>query len=143
MSTTGLLIADQTQPLINVGVGLLLPPIVAAVTHRLASSVVKSLLLLALAAAGGVITSAGANALDWRSLLDAFMTQFAAAVIAHYGLLKPTGITGSAGAIARALPSGLGAAVAADVAADAHADANADAKADANTATTGPHPEGA
>lgn len=90
--------------------GTLLPALVALVTKQNAASWVKSLALAALSAVSGVLTSVAANGgqLEWKAALTSFIITFVTAVSTHYGLLKPSGVTGSEGAIAEAVPGGIG-----------------------------------
>lgn len=87
-----------------------LPMIVALVTKQVASGTLKSIVLLALAAVTGTLTTIQANGgtFDWKAALTATIISFIVAVGTHFGLLKPTGVTGSEGAIQTAVPGGLG-----------------------------------
>jgi hypothetical protein len=98
---------------INTGVNVLLPILVALVTARLADGHVKALALLALSAASGFLASwldalNGSTAFDWSQAGFTVVTGFVVAVAAHFGLWKPAGVTGSSGAVASAVPGGLG-----------------------------------
>lgn len=97
-------------PWLNFAIGVLLPAVVALVTHRFADGTVKALVLLFLSALTGVGTQIAANNGDFdvAPAAMAVLTAFGSAVLAHYGLLKPAGVTGSEGVIARAVPGGLG-----------------------------------
>jgi hypothetical protein len=98
----------------TVYVGLLvstvLPNLTALITARLATSRYKAAVL------GGLSVIAGAaqqvmNAHGTfvpKTLLLWSAGTFATSVVAHYGLLKPVGLTGSAGTLARTLPGGIG-----------------------------------
>lgn len=99
---------NQGQLLLNVLVGVVLPMLVGVVTHRLAASWLKSLVLLALSVLGGLLTTVAVASFRWQDFLTAFVLQFGTAVVAHYGALKPTGITGSNGAIQKQLSLGIG-----------------------------------
>ena len=95
-------------------VSVLLPVLVALVSRQTAHPGLKAVLLALLAALVGfgsellaAINSghpydAGTGALTW-------LGSFIIAVAVHYGLWKPAGITGSGGAVASALPAGVGA----------------------------------
>lgn len=100
--------ANQGQLLLNVLVGIVLPMLVAVVTHRLAAGWLKSLVLLALSILGGLLTTVAVASFRWQDFLTNFLLQFGAGVLAHYGVLKPAGITGSNGAIQKLLPAGAG-----------------------------------
>jgi hypothetical protein len=99
--------------LLGLFVSVILPAIVALVTNRFATSQVKSLTLLALAALTGFLTELF-NALDHgtgydvRAGIFSWAASFVVAVVSHYGLLKPTAVTGTNGLLATALPSGVG-----------------------------------
>jgi hypothetical protein len=82
----------------------------AFVTSRFASGHVKALTLLALS----IVTSAVAG---WQENGATFVVGdvawtalglFLTGVLLHFGLLKPVGVTGSDGVIARAVPGGVG-----------------------------------
>lgn len=90
--------------------GTVLPALVALVTQRCASSGLKAIVLALLAAVGGVATSIqmdGGN-FDWKVALTSFIVMFVTATATHFGLLKPTGVTGTDGLIASAVPGGVG-----------------------------------
>lgn len=99
--------------LLGLLVSVVLPALVALLTKRMASSALKSVTLLALAAVLGFGTEllhaaqVGAS-FDVRAGLMSWLTSFVVAVVAHYGVLKPGGVTGSQGAIAAKVPGGLG-----------------------------------
>lgn len=100
--------ANQGQLLLNVLVGIILPMLVGVVTHRLAASWVKSLVLLALSIIGGLLTTVTVASFRWQDFVTNFLLQFGSAVVAHYGALKPTGITGSNGVIQKVISAGIG-----------------------------------
>lgn len=87
-----------------------LPALVALVTKQFASAAFKGVLLAALSAATGILTTIQANGgeFEWKTALTGFFIAFITAVVTHYGLLKPTGVTGSDGSIAAAVPGGIG-----------------------------------
>ena len=93
-------------------VSVLLPMIVAAVTRRFSAGAVKSLVLLLLAIVAGWLTSLQATGgeFELKAAVTAMFVSFITAVGFHYGLLKPTGVTGDNGAIMQAAPGGIGAA---------------------------------
>lgn len=94
-------------------VGTVLPIAVALVTSRVASPGLKAVTLLVLAAITSFL-SEWLTALNTALAFDAsqagfgVLLTFVAAVAAHFGLWKPAAVTGSDGAVARALPAGVG-----------------------------------
>ena len=82
-------------------ISVFLPMIVALVTKQLASGSVKAVLLLFLAAVTGTATQiAAANGVfDLKDAVVATVMSFIIAVGMHFGLLSPTGLTGSEGKI--------------------------------------------
>lgn len=108
-----MLTTDMSLALANIVLGAVLPLLVALVTARVASAQVKTLVLLALSAVGGLLTQdvqAGGH-LHWKVALLAAAQTYVAAVVSHYGALKPLGLTGAEGLIMSVLPKGLGAKV--------------------------------
>lgn len=95
--------------LANLVIAVVLPNAVALVTAKVASSATKSILLLILAAIAGVVSQvvAASGTFHWKVAAISFAQIFIASVAAHYGLLKPTGVTGSDGIIQTSLPAGL------------------------------------
>ncbi|MGL5910229.1 MAG: hypothetical protein ACRCZP_09520 [Phycicoccus sp.] len=99
--------------LIGLAVSTLLPVIVALVTARAAESSTKALTLLALAAVSGFLTQwlaaleVGAG-FDFSQALLTVLSGYIVAVASHFGLWKPTGVTGSAGVVAARVPAGIG-----------------------------------
>jgi hypothetical protein len=91
-------------------IGTILPAATAFVTNRFASGAVKSLTLLALSLITGGATSVAATGgtFELKAAVVGFFVTFVTGVATHYGLLKPNGVTGSDGAIARAVPGGIG-----------------------------------
>ena len=90
---------------------VVLPAVVSLVTRRMASSGVKAVTLFALAivvAAVQDVVDNGGNSFSIRQLVVTTFAVFWASVATHYGLLKPLAITGTNGAIAKALPGGIG-----------------------------------
>jgi hypothetical protein len=90
-------------------IGAVLPAVTAVLTSKLAESWVKALVLLGLSLVSGVAVQAraGGGAVTQDMLLGVAFT-FGAAVVAHYGALKPLRVTGSDGLIQNAFPRGLG-----------------------------------
>lgn len=98
---------------LNLLINLFLPALVAWVTARNADPRVKAVVLAFLSAVSGFLISwldALNNLLvfDWSQAGFTVLSGFAAAVIAHFGLLKPVGLTGSEGTIQLRAPGGLG-----------------------------------
>lgn len=87
-----------------------LPAVVALVTRRLASSSTKAIVLALLAAVTGWLTSLQATGGEFevKAAVVSIIVTFVTAVASHYGLLKPTGVTGSNGAVAKKVPGGIG-----------------------------------
>lgn len=90
-----------------------LPMLVALVTRRMASSALKAVTLLFLTAVVGFtgeLYDAVVNAapFDFGTVAASWLLSFLVAVASHYGVLKPTGVTGSQGVIAKAVPGGIG-----------------------------------
>lgn len=89
--------------------GTVIPVAVALVTARVASSRIKGALnaLLALVA-GLVVTAQQADGVISKTGAVVVFYTWVASVATHYGLLKPTGLTGSNGLIQRNIPQGVG-----------------------------------
>lgn len=81
---------------------VVLPALVALVTKNVTHSGTKALILLALSVVTGVLTDVVAQGGDWnvQTVVGSAFGQFALAVVAHYGLLKPLNVTGSHSALA-------------------------------------------
>lgn len=99
--------------LLTLVVSVVLPALVALVTNRMASPGLKAVTLAGLAALVGFLSEllhalVTALSFDVGTALLTWVTSFIIAVAAHYGLLKPTGLTGSQGVLARKLPGGIG-----------------------------------
>jgi hypothetical protein len=100
---------------LNLAINVALPAVVALITARMASSGLKAVVLLALSAVSGFLTAAldavtNTASFDWSQAGFTVLSGFAVAVLTHFGLLKPLGVTGSAGAIQTSVPGGVGAA---------------------------------
>ena len=91
-------------------VATVLPALVALVTKKCSSSAFKGVALAALSAVAGIATSVqvAGGVFEWKTALTSFIITFVTATSTHYGLLKPTGVTGRDGALADAVPGGLG-----------------------------------
>lgn len=89
-------------------IGTLLPILVGIITARLTPSGGKSIILLFLAAViavGQEILAAGSFELKVAVLKFALL--FLSSVGTHFGLLKPSGITGAGGLVSNLAPNGL------------------------------------
>lgn len=105
--------APSPEQWLNVTINLVLPIVVAVVTKRTADGALKALTLLILSAVSGylvVILAAYQHGVQpdlgyatWTALLGLIV-----AIGSHFGLLKPVGITGSAGWVQTRLPGGMG-----------------------------------
>jgi hypothetical protein len=99
---------------LTVLLGVVLPMLTGLVTARLAHAGLKATVLALLSAIGGILNelySVGGNlaGFDWSASLANAVTVFLMAVGLHYGLLKPTGVTGQNGVVQTgALSGGLG-----------------------------------
>lgn len=91
-------------------IGTGLPILVAFITKQAASSRFKAIILAALAAISSTATviASATGAIDWKVVLSSFAITFITAVAAHYGFFKPTGVTGTDGMVANAVPNGIG-----------------------------------
>jgi hypothetical protein len=99
---------SETLQVLSLIVSFIIPILVGLVTSRVANGTVKSLTLFVLAAVVAVI----AEAIDKGSFstFQAFMLfaqNFLVAVTAHYGVLKPSGVTGTNGVVQRNFAGGL------------------------------------
>lgn len=95
---------------LNFLISAVLPALTALITHQFAAAPWKASVLAVLSLAGGVanqmIQNHGMFVLSQAGLWS--VLTFMSAAVLHAGLLKPVGLTGSAGLIARKVPSGLG-----------------------------------
>lgn len=95
-------------------VSVILPAVVALVTAASATSRYKAVVLLVLSTVTGLVTQfasavTAGTAFDLSQGLYNGVVALLVAVVAHYGLLKPTGLTGVLGWIQSVFPQGLGA----------------------------------
>lgn len=99
---------------LTVVLGVVLPMATGLVTARLADPGLKAVVLAVLSAVGGILNelySVGGNlaGFGWSASLADALTVFLIAVGLHYGLLKPTGVTGQNGVVQTgALSGGIG-----------------------------------
>ncbi|MGW1468541.1 hypothetical protein ACWCPT_29865 [Streptomyces sp. NPDC002308] len=79
-------------------ISVVLPVLVGLVTTRVTNSGTKAVLLLALTAANGFLAelSNGGNDYQVGSAIVLWAVSFGTGVLAHFGLWKPTGISGAA-----------------------------------------------
>jgi|SRR3954468_20283088 hypothetical protein len=91
-------------------VSAVLPLFVALVTSRVANGTVKALILIALNVITGFLTSlyATGGVFELKAALTGIFISFVTSVAAHFGVLKPSGVTGSEGVVQRAVPGGIG-----------------------------------
>jgi hypothetical protein len=89
-------------------VATILPAVVALVRDRYGSSRLGALLLVGLTVLTSLLAELGSE-FNLTEAAERFVIMFVVAVVAHYGLLQPAGITGRTGAITTAVPGGLGA----------------------------------
>lgn len=87
---------------LNFAIATGLPMLVALITKKAAAGHVKALTLLALSAVNGALVSIQATGGVFRPsvILPATIVSFVTSVGVHYGLLKPSGVTGSDGVLA-------------------------------------------
>lgn len=103
-----LVLNSESLQVINLLIAFVIPLLVALVTNKVASGAVKSITLIVLTVILSVIT-------EWRDdggfvVFDAFVLfiqNFVVAITAHYGFLKPAGLSGTNGAVASAAPKGI------------------------------------
>jgi hypothetical protein len=93
--------------------GTVLPFLVALVTARLAWAGLKAIVLAVLAALAGLLnelyTASGVVAdIDWSSAGANAVTTFLIAVGFHFGLWRPTNLTGVNGTVQQSAPAGIG-----------------------------------
>ena len=95
-------------------IAVVLPAVVALVTKRWASGTLKAVVLIVLSLVNGWLTSlqATGGTFEVKAAVVGFFVSFVTAVAAHYGLLNTNALalTGRDGAIARAVPGGIGSA---------------------------------
>lgn len=94
-------------------INVLLPIVVAVVTSRVADGAVKALVLLVLSALASYLVAILASvqagtAVDWSQTTFTALVGLVVAVAGHFGIWKPTGLTGSAGLIQSRMPGGIG-----------------------------------
>ena len=90
-------------------VGVVLPFLVDLVTKQLSTGRFKTLVLTALAfASTALVQLISAGDVTVSGFINGFVATFTTAVVAHKGVLEPSGVTGSGGVIQNVIPGGLG-----------------------------------
>lgn len=95
---------------LNFLVSTALPALTAYLAHQAASKQVKTLILVGLSIVGGIgnaLIQSGGSFTFSQAGIWALVT-FVIASVMHSGLLKPLGLTGSAGLIMTRFPGGIG-----------------------------------
>jgi hypothetical protein len=80
-------------------ISVVLPVLVGLVTTRITNAGVKAVLLLALSTANGFLVElAGPHdaGYSWQTAAVLALVSFGTGVLAHFGLWKPTGVSGKA-----------------------------------------------
>lgn len=103
----------QALAVLNLVVSFVLPLVIQLVTNSHASEQAKTLITLAISAIVGALTPflTGVQTWppsDWWAVFISAASVFLASVLAHQTLWKPLQVTGSTGAIANAVPGGIG-----------------------------------
>lgn len=94
---------------INAIIGVLLPWLVQLAVKWNAPASVKTLVNLFCSAVAGVLSPLlSADTIEWKIVLLSIIQVFVLSIATHYGLYKPAGVTGSAGAISNVVPIGIG-----------------------------------
>jgi len=84
---------------LGIVVSLVLPVLVGLVTTRVTNAGVKAVMLLALSTLNGFLVElAGPHdaGYNWQTAAVLALVSFATGVLAHFGLWKPTGVSGKA-----------------------------------------------
>lgn len=83
---------------LGLAISVALPVLVGLVTTRVTHAGTKAVLLLALTAANGFLIElqAGGEGYDLGTAVTLTLVSFGTAVLSHFGLWKPTGISGAA-----------------------------------------------
>lgn len=101
-----------TVPLdvLNLVLAAVLPVVTALITARFANSSIKTIVLVALTVLATSLQEVFADngELFWRPFIMTTVLQFLMSVGFHFGLLKPGGITGASGVVAKSVPTGVG-----------------------------------
>ncbi len=96
--------------LLNLILAAVLPILTALVTARFANSSVKALTLVALTVLSTALQAIfdDGGTLVWSEFIYTTVFQFVMSVALHFGVLKPVSVTGENGAVATAVPAGVG-----------------------------------
>lgn len=95
--------------LLNAVIGVLLPLVNQLLVKAKAPASFKVYANLVLSAVAGAATPyLVADSVPWKVLGLSIVQVFATSVVTHENLWKPTGVTGGDGAIASAVPGGVG-----------------------------------
>lgn len=98
-----------TAMLVTAAVTSLIPWLTALVTKARAPQALKAGVTVLLASATGILVEwQGDPSFAWRDAILFAAEGFAVATLAHLGLWKPAGVTGSGGVIQRRVPGGVG-----------------------------------
>lgn len=83
---------------LGLAISVVLPVLVGLVTTRVTHAGTKAVLLLALTAANGFLVelAAAGDGYDLGTAIVLTLVSFGTAVLTHFGLWKPTGISGKA-----------------------------------------------
>ena len=94
----------------NIIITMVLPALVALITKRFAPGHVKALALVFLSIVGGLLNQviAQGGSFEVGKTLWYIVLTFGGAVLVHFGLLAPAGVTGATGSIAKNIPGGVG-----------------------------------
>jgi predicted Na+-dependent transporter len=98
---------------LSLAINVVLPIVVALVTSRVAGGAVKALVLLVLSAISSYLVAILASveagtAVDWSQTTFTALVGLVVAVSTHFGVWKPTGVTGSDGLVQRKVSAGIG-----------------------------------
>lgn len=98
---------------LSLAINVVLPIVVALVTSRVAGGAVKALVLLVLSALASylvaILASVDAGSpVDWSQTTFTALVGLVVAVSTHFGVWKPTGVTGSDGLVQRSVSAGIG-----------------------------------
>lgn len=83
---------------LGLAISVVLPVLVGLVTTRVTHAGAKAVLLLALTAVNGFLVElqAGGDGYDLGTAVVLTLVSFGTAVLSHFGLWKPTGVSGKA-----------------------------------------------
>jgi hypothetical protein len=102
-------LSSEALQVISLLVAFVIPTLVAVVTQRFAASWIKSFVLIVLAALLAIGTEVQeAGAFDQVQAFLLFVQNVVIAIASHFGITKPSGLSGADSPVAKALPKGLG-----------------------------------